>query len=56
MNTMSKKTKALIVNVAIVATLVFLYFRGTQLLVLLIAGVILLAVFNIVLKVSKPKG
>ena len=54
--TMSKTTKALIVNIVIVATLVVLYINGTQLLVLLIAGGVCLTAFNVSLRISKPKG
>jgi hypothetical protein len=54
--TMTKKVKGLMVNVVIVATLVFFYVNGTPPLGLLITGIILLAVFNVVLILSKPRS
>ena len=52
---MTKKTKALLMNVSVLATLVFFYFNGTRPLVLLISGVLCLAVLNAVLIASKPR-
>ena len=53
--TMSKRTKAMIVYVAIVGTLGYLYFSGTKPLVLLITGVVCLAAFNIVLRFQSQR-
>jgi len=52
---MTKKTKALLMNIIALATLAFFFFKGTPLLVLLISGVICLVVLNVALIASKPR-
>jgi hypothetical protein len=52
---MTKKTKALLMNIIALATLAFFFFKGTPLLVLLISGVICLVVLNVALIASKAR-
>jgi len=52
---MNKQSKAILMNIAVLAALAFFYFKGTSLMVLLISGSICLVVLNLVLMISKPK-
>ena len=53
---MTKKTKALLMNLLVLTSLAFFYFKGTQPLVVLISGIICLVILNVVLAVSKAKN
>ena len=52
---MPERTKALLINVGIVATLVWSYFEGYPLVAILIAGLLLLAVANIAMYLKRRK-
>lgn len=53
---MSKQSKAVLMNVLVVAVLAYFYFfNGTQPLILIISGVICLVVLNAALALSKPR-
>ena len=53
---MNKRTKAILMNVVVVAVLAYFYFaKGTQPLILVISGVICLAVLNVALALSKTR-
>jgi hypothetical protein len=50
---MPERTKAVLINVGIVATLVWCHFKGYPLVAILIAGLLLLAVANIAMYLKR---
>jgi hypothetical protein len=53
---MPERTKALIVNLAIVAGLIWSYFRGYPLNIILISGLLLLIFANVLLYLKRNYG
>ncbi len=51
-NTSQSHNKTVLVNVAIVAGLLFQYFRGTPLIPVIIAGIFLLVVANLLILIT----
>lgn len=52
---MNLRTKAILINASMVATLLFEYRKGSRLLSLAIAGVLVFAVVNIMMFISAKK-
>ena len=53
---MPERQKAIIVNVAMVAALIWCYFKGYPLTIIVISGVVLLVLANGLMYVKGPQG